>query len=213
MRIALINPNTSAATTEAMRRIAARAAPIAEVAGLTAPFGAPLITDAEALAIAARAVTALAPQLAGFDAVIVAAFGDPGLEALRERLPTPVTGIAEAAMREAARNGRPFAVATTTPELRSGIDAKAVREGRRTYLGTWVTPGDPAVLMADPPALAAALEAACWKAIDAGARAVVIGGGPLGEAAEVLSGRLPVPVIAPIPAAMRLALARLETPA
>ena len=67
--------------------------------------------------------------------------------------------------------------------------------------------------MADPQALAAALEAACWEAIDAGARAVVIGGGPLGEAAEALSGRLAVPVIAPIPAAMRLALARSETPA
>ena len=210
MRIALVNPNTSTSTTEAMRRIAERAALGAEVEGLTAPFGAPLITDAAALAVSVRAVEKLAPQLLGFDAVVVAAFGDPGLEALRERLAAPVTGIAEAAMREAARGGRLFAVATTTPDLRAGIDARAAREGHTSYLGTWITPGDPTALMADPEVLVAALEAACRGAIDAGARAMVIGGGPLGEAAEALSGRLPAPVIAPIPAAVRLALARLE---
>ena len=41
--------------------------------------------------------------------------------------------------------------------------------------------------------------------------AIIIGGGPLAEAAETLAASVPVPVIGPIPAAMRLLLARLAT--
>lgn len=210
MRIALVNPNTSTDTTAAMRRIALQWAAGAEVVGLTAPFGAALVTDAAALAEAAQAVEALAPTLAAFDAVVVSAFGDPGRDALRARLPVPVTGIAEAAMREAAAGGRTFAVATTTPNLREAIAVRAAREGHATFLGTWATSGDPVALMADRRRLTNALEAACRAAIAAGAEAVIIGGGPLADVAEILADRMPVPLIAPIPAALRLTLTRLE---
>ncbi len=209
MRIALVNPNTSARTTEAMRQIAGRAAAGIRVDGVTAPFGAPLITCPAALEDAGRAVLALAPRLARHDAVIVAAFGDPGLEALRGRLSVPVTGIAEAAMREAGRKERPFAVVTTTPDLRDVIAARAERGGHR-FLGTWVTPGDPAALMEDRTALEEALLTACRDAVAAGAEAVIIGGGPLAEAARALAPRLPAPLIEPVPAAVRLIVARLE---
>src|SRR5687767_3398450 len=114
MRIVLVNPNTSAATTAAMVAIAKNAAAgRAEVEGVTARDGAPLITEPGALAVAAEAVVALAPALAGADAVIVAGFGDPGVDALRGLLPCPVTGIAEAGMAEAGAGGRRFAVVTT----------------------------------------------------------------------------------------------------
>jgi Asp/Glu/hydantoin racemase len=208
MRIALINPNTSEGTTDMMVRIARRGAGAATVMGLTASFGAALITNKGTLATAAAAVEALLPELEGFDAVVVAAFGDPGCPTLRARLRCTVIGIAAASMAEAARGGRPFAVATTTPDLCDVIAARAAEGGHSAFLGTWVTPGDPAALMADPARLAAALGAACRGAVDAGAGAVIIGGGPLGEAADALSGRLPVPLIAPIPAAMRAVLRR-----
>lgn len=45
---------------------------------------------------------------------------------------------------------------------------------------------------------------------DDGAEAVIIGGGPLGEAAEALQGSFAVPVIGPIPAACRVLVARLS---
>jgi Asp/Glu/hydantoin racemase len=208
MRLTLVNPNTSASNTAAMVAIAEAEAG-GPVQGVTARFGAPLITDPEALAVAARAVADLAPDLAGAEAVIVAAFGDPGLAALRARLPCPVTGIAEAGMAEAAALSPRFAVVTTTPALVASIAANA--GAHPGFAGTWVTPGDPAAVMADPGALVAALDAACRRAIaEGGAGAIVIGGGPLAVAARALAGSLPVPLVEPVPAAVRLTLRRLE---
>ncbi len=211
MHVTLINPNTNAATTAEMVEIARASCPEIAVAGLTAPFGAPLITTPAALEEAGRAVESLLHRLEDARAVIVAAFGDPGLVQLRVRLSCPVTGLAEAAMAEAGAKGRRFAVVTTTPDLVARIDARAASYGHRAFAGTWITPGAPASLMADPDRLTAALEAACIRAIHEGkAEAIVIGGGPLSRAAEALIGRLPVPLIAPVPAAMRRLRAQLS---
>ncbi|RDJ21422.1 hydrogenase expression protein HupH [Bosea caraganae] len=212
-RLVLINPNTNAATTEAMRAIAQEAAPDGVVVeGLTAPHGAPLITHAQALAVAGEAVLALAEGIAAAPpaGVIVSAFGDPGLEALRRRLPCPVTGIAEAAMLEAAAGGRSFAVVTTTPDLVASIEAMAIAYGHGPrFRGVALTKGDVHAVMSDPQRLVDALAEACGEAIDRWqAQALVIGGGPLAQAAKALSGRFGVPVVAPIPAAVRLALLR-----
>ncbi|KQQ87632.1 aspartate/glutamate racemase family protein [Aureimonas sp. Leaf324] len=209
-RIALVNPNTSVATTETMLCIARRTQPDLAVEGLTAPFGPSLITDEAGLVQATAAVSALAERLEGFDGVIVAAFGDPGLEALRARLAVRVTGIAEAGMAEAVLGARRFAVATTTPELVGAIARTARRYGfGEAFLGTFLTPGDPIDLMGDPARLVEALAEACREGVQAGAEAVVIGGGPLAEAARALNGQIGVEIIEPVPAAVRLVLARL----
>lgn len=218
-RLILINPNTNETTTETMRAIAARAAPDGwSVSAMTVRRGVPLITDAVQLAQAAAAVANLAdaPELddsaaAGMAGVIVSAFGDPGLDALRARLSVPVTGIGEAAFAEAAAGGRRFAVATTTPDLAEPIAAMARRRGHgASFAGVALTEGDVHRIMADPARLVAALGEACERAIaDLGAEAIVIGGGPLGEAAAMLTGRFAVPIIAPIPAAVRLAIRRI----
>lgn len=212
MRLLLINPNTSAATTDAMLAIARGAAPAGvAIEGATALFGAPLITQETELATAADAVLQRlsVSALAGVNGVVIAAFGDPGLDRARAHLDCPVTGIAEAGMAEAAADGRAFAVATTTPDLAAAISALAVRYGYGDrFRGVWLTPGDPAALMADSGRLEAALEQASRQAIDAGAAAIVIGGGPLALAARALAPKLPAPIIEPIPAAIRLALRR-----
>lgn len=207
--IALINPNTSTATTASMLRIARETAgPDVDIQGFTAPFGASLITNPHALAEAEQAVIALAPELSQASSVIIAAFGDPGLSALRERLHIPVTGIAEAGMQEAAKGARPFAVVTTTPDLVNPIAEFAAGHGHTTFLGTWITDGDPATLMLNSSDLCDALAEACARAFHAGAGAIVIGGGPLAEAARSLSAGSPFPLIQPLPAAVRLSLAR-----
>ncbi|KQT84163.1 aspartate/glutamate racemase family protein [Aurantimonas sp. Leaf443] len=210
-RLALINPNTSLATTEAMLAIAREAGPGIVVEGFTARFGAPLILDEAALGRAALAVEDLAADVADHDGVVVAAFGDPGLAALRRRLARPVTGIAEAGMREAASGRRRFAVATTTPELVGAIARAAQGHGDgELFLGTFLTSGAPMDTMADPDRLAAALGDACARAVRAGAEAVVVGGGPLARAARALRGSVGAELIEPVPAAIRLALARME---
>jgi Asp/Glu/hydantoin racemase len=64
-RIALVNPNTSAALTTLMVEIARECAPDnLQIEGLTGSFGASLITCDAELDEAADAVRALAPELA-----------------------------------------------------------------------------------------------------------------------------------------------------
>lgn len=214
-RIALINPNTSAATTARMVEIARDAAePGIEIVGITAPFGAPLITNPEALSTAGEAVLSI-PDTAfeGMSGVVVAAFGDPGADALGQRLRIPVIGIAEASMRAAADVGR-FSVVTTTPLLADNIRRRAAHLGLGDRLASVrTTVDDPALLMADEAALRAALAALIDLAvIEDGAEAIIIGGGPLAVVARALAARSPVPLIEPVPIAARVLIARLAPP-
>jgi allantoin racemase len=210
MRLVLINPNTTASVTEMMVGIARSVVPETRIDGLTARFGAQLITSASELAMASKAVAELAPSIADRppDGVILAAFGDPGLSELRSSLRCPVTGIAEASMSEAAESGR-FAVVTTTPGLVTSISRLAAAYGHGgLFVGTYLTEGDPVELMADAAALHAGLASACQRALTAGADTIVIGGGPLSLAARALGDELRWPIIEPIPAAVRLACLR-----
>jgi Asp/Glu/hydantoin racemase len=213
MRLLLVNPNSNAATTDAMVAIAADAAPPGTVVeGLTAPEGPPVILEPVALEGAGLVVASLAPAVRAKapDAVMVAAFGDPGLAALRSQLAVPVVGIGEAAITEAADRGR-FAIVTTTPALAGAITALVERLGAgRLFSGVYLTPDDPETLMRDENGLVTALRGACEAALaDPRLRALVIGGGPLAVAARRLAGEVPVPIIEPVPAAVRLALRRL----
>ena len=98
MKLLLINPNISDSVSELIgARRGAPPRPGTEVEVLTAPFGVAYIeTRFEALigAYAAARAGRRAPR--GHDAIVVAAFGDPGLGGLREALPVPVLGLTEA---------------------------------------------------------------------------------------------------------------------
>ncbi|CAG2159869.1 aspartate/glutamate racemase family protein [Cupriavidus numazuensis] len=208
--ILLINPNTSQATTQMMVEIARSSlGGRAAIRGLTMEDGVPMIVEEGDLQAAADVVGAV--DVGSVRGVIVAAFGDPGAEALRRRLMVPVVGIGEAAMREAAQHGR-FGIATTTPALAAAIASKVHQLGlEASFTGTRFTSGDPLRLGQDPEALETALAAAVQSCIETdGAQAVVIGGGPLGRAAEALSRRFAIPVIGPVPAACRAILRALD---
>lgn len=214
--VVLINPNTSATTTAMMTAIARRAlGPARPVRGVTVARGPRMLTDLAALRAAAPEVLAAgaaATAGGGCAALLVAAFGDPGLDALREATGLPVAGLGEAALLEAAADGAPFGIATTTPLLADAITARVAELGLSDrYTGLRLTAGAPERLSADPAALLDRLERAVRACAERdGARTVVIGGGPLGEAAEELRTRCAVRIVAPIPAACR-SLARLLT--
>lgn len=211
-RLLLVNPNTNTRTTAVMAAIAQRAAPPGvTVEGATVATGAPLLDDPAKLAAGAQAVQALlaATDLSPYAGVIVAAFGDPGLAESRAAAPVPLTGIAEAAMAEAAAAGR-FVIVTTTGLLKPAIDARVAQYGHAPrHAGTFLTEGPAAALMAEPARLEAALEATARRALaETGADAIIIGGGPLAAVAERLRPRFAVPIIEPVPAAVRLAVRR-----
>lgn len=109
----MINANTTQAVTELIEEHARAAlGEGVEIRAVTAAFGAAYISSEAAYAVAGHAaLDCLERHAEGCDAVLIACFGDPGLHALREASVVPVVGMAEACMREAAKNGR-FSIVT-----------------------------------------------------------------------------------------------------
>ena len=215
--VLLINPNSSPAATDMMVGIAREAARgRLALHGATAKRSPPMIVTQQALAAAADEVaeigTAAAIRYAG---MIVSAFGDPGLERLRCNLAIPATGICEASMLAAAQGGRRFGVATVTPDLAEPIAARARHLNlAAVYTGIRCPAADPIALAGDPRWLREALHTAVVDCIERdGAEAVVIGGGPLGQAADWLQPLFKTPVIAPIPCAVERLLTMLAAEA
>lgn len=208
MTVLLVNPNTNSSTTRAMVEIALSVGTGLDFVGRTAPFGVPMITELEALATGARAISGLIEEACArqehVEGVIIAAFGDPGLDEARRRFTVPICGIGEASFHEAAAGGRRFAVATTTPALEDAIAARVAQAGLSAqFAGTVFTDEDPVRAVAEEARLIELLRAAVERAARSGAEAVIIGGGPLAVAAVQLREVCAIPIIEPVPAAAR----------
>ncbi|TVQ40305.1 MAG: Asp/Glu/hydantoin racemase [Geminicoccaceae bacterium] len=121
MNLLLVNPNTTAAITDRLVEEAQRvAAPGTTITGVTARAGFPYIeTAAEAMIAAPAALEVIAENLDGHDAVILAAFGDPGLFELKRLLPVPVVGLAEAAMMTASATGYRFGIVSIASRMQA----------------------------------------------------------------------------------------------
>jgi allantoin racemase len=174
--------------------------------GCQAARGVAMITDDSGLPVAAEEVVRIGLLEAScVDAIVVAAFADPGASALRALVSIPVVGIGEAALREAGAGGRRFGVATTTPGLVASIEARVRSLGLSAgFTGVRVPPGDPLSLAASPADQDAALADSVHACLHQdGASTVVIGGGPLSATAARLTERFGAAIVQPLPAAIR----------
>ncbi len=213
--ILLINPNSSQSTSAMMQAIAQRATKNALAVAVATAERSPamIVTDGDLLASAEEVVEIGLRHAADCVGIVVSAFGDPGLDDLRRQVAIPVVGICEASMRVASQGGRPFGVATTTPLLVDAIAARARALGFAELLtGIRCTAGDPTALADDKAALTQALGEMVEACIAADqAQAVIIGGGPLGEAAGALQPKFSTPVISPIPCAIAYLLEQIPS--
>lgn len=173
-----------------------------------------LTTPAEIEQAAAGVVRlGLQAQTEQASAMMVAAFGDPGLAVLRAQVSVPVVGIGESAFMAAAHNGRRFGIVTITPnaDLLASFSAKAHQLGvAQQFCGTWVTQGDAHQLLANHQQLDKALAGAIHLAVAAGVEAIIIGGGPLSAAAQRLQPQFTIPLISPVNAAAQAVLDKLS---
>ena len=215
--IVLINPNSNAETTASMAGIAASATDGIPVEGRSNEGVPPLLTTPEDLAAALPGVVKIGVEAAAdprVGAIIVAAFGDPGLEELRSKVTLPVFGIREQSYREAGKDGRPFGIATTTPDpgLLEAFRQTAVDLGfGDQFRGTRATPGDPNELMSkSPEELDAALAGVVRDSMADGAEAIIIGGGPLTASALRLQPQFDIPLVVPVIAAAQAAAKAVE---
>jgi Asp/Glu/hydantoin racemase len=206
-RVLLINPNISDSVSALIRAEAERsAAPGTTVEVLTAPFGVAYIeTRFEALIGAYAAAQLAAEHHARFDAVVVAAFGDPGLAGLREALPCPVTGLTEAALASACLLGHRFSIVAISQRIRAwyretvhayGLDARLA-----SIRGLDEPLADIGNVQADQGERLVALAERCVA--EDGADVIVLAGAPLAGLARSLRGRLPVPCVDGVSSAVK----------
>ncbi|QIZ38841.1 aspartate/glutamate racemase family protein [Saccharopolyspora sp. ASAGF58] len=203
----VLNPNSSASVTEAVA-VAARSLVPPEI-----PLRVDQLDDApEAIENAAQHA-AVAPMVAdhvaravGFDAVLVACHGDPGLDRARAATDAPVVGMGAASLHAAAAIAGRFGVLTPAEGLVERKHAQAARLGlaEQCVAVEVVGGGVLAGVGADPdltPFIAASRRAA-----DAGAEAVVLGCAGYAGLAGALQDAVSVRVLEPVRAAVGLLL-------
>jgi allantoin racemase len=118
MRILILNPNTTEAVTALMLDAGrAVASPSVELAAITAPRGFPYIASRAEAQIGGAIALEMLAEAEGYDAAILAAFGDPGLLGARELFDFPVIGVSEAAMLTACMLGGQFLIVTFASAL------------------------------------------------------------------------------------------------
>ena len=222
-RLLLINPNTSAGVSALVLRHAQDAVGhLAQIDVVTARFGAPYIACEASFAVAAHAVldawaTAQAEvhaqKRAPFDAVLIACFGDPGLLALRQMCPVPVTGLAEAAFLQASGQGR-FAIVTGGAAWEPMLHRLAHSLGYGEHLAAIHTVAATGAELSRDPVAAHALLGSAFQAVASasGAASVILGGAGLAGMAHAVQPGVPVPVIDSVVAGVQHALALCGTP-
>lgn len=209
MRLLLVNPNITQAVTETMLAEARRsAATSTEIVPATARFGAQYVENRIEAAIAAHAVLEVLAEHAGdCDAVVVAAFGDPGVFAAKEMLPIPVVGIAEAAFLTACTLGKRYSVVCLTPRLRTWYMECAAEHGLHGRMASTraldVAPTD--ITRAKEEMRERLVEQALLAVEEDGAEVIILGGGPIAGLAREVADRIPVPIIDGVSCAVRLA--------
>ena len=209
MRILVLNPNTSQGITDRLMSAALPAAAAGtELVALTAPRGFPYIaTRAEAQVGGAVALEMLAEHQGGFDAAIIAAFGDPGLFGARELFDIPVIGMAEAAMLTACMLGKRFAIVTFAQALgpwyaecveSHGLTARLA--GIRMLDGRFASVADVQDEKED-----LLVDLANQAVEQDEADVVILAGAPLAGLADKVKNRIPVPVVDQMAAAVKQA--------
>ncbi|MCE4026998.1 aspartate/glutamate racemase family protein [Microbacterium sp. Au-Mic1] len=209
MRLLIINPNTSSAVTELIRAEAQRSAsPDTELQVHTAPYGVEYIETRLESVIAAGAVAEVIAAHAGeVDGVVVAAFGDPGMPALKELVDVPVIGITEAALCAAALQGHRFSIIAISDRItawyRECVEGFGLA-GRLASIRsiTEALGGIDSVQQDFGPTLVALAQRAV---AEDGADVIILAGAPLAGLARKVAGQIPVPVVDGIGAGVRLA--------
>ncbi|TVP72721.1 MAG: hypothetical protein EA339_05515 [Rhodobacteraceae bacterium] len=200
MKLLIINPNSSVSVTARINAAAQAACqPGEEITTIRAQGAPELIVTPEDARRAAQAVTqSLSAWSAPVDGVILASFGDTGLEAVRAQTRVPVVGIAQSAYAMASVLGARMSIVSFAPAMSDALRKTALGYGHGDRLAAmhmvegavWDDPGE------IQEQLAPELLALCQKSARAdGVGSIVLGGGPLAGLAARLQPEVAVPVI------------------
>lgn len=209
MRLLLINPNISESVSALIRDEALRSASAGtEIEVVTASAGVAYIETRFEAMLGAHAAAQLAAQHHGkADAVIIAAFGDPGLLALREVMPCPVTGLSEAALASACLLGQRFSIVAISQRIRAWYGETVNAYGLGSRLASIRALDEPLPDIGQVQTTQAErLVQLAERCVSAdGADVIILAGAPLAGLARSIAGRIPVPVLDGVGSAVRQA--------
>jgi len=207
MRLLIINPNISDSVTALIEAEARRSAsPGTQITMKTAAFGVAYIeTRFEALIGAYATAQLAAEHHGGHDAVIVAAFGDPGLAGIREVMPVPVLGMTESALATACLLGQRFSIIAISQRIQAWYREVVEANGLIGRLASIRALNQELVNIGSVQAEhAEALHTLCERAVrEDGAEVIVFAGAPLAGLARSMQGQLPVPLVDGVSSAVR----------
>jgi allantoin racemase len=209
VRILVVNVNSTESMTAVIGEQArAAASPGTEIVAVTPRFGPASVESIfESHLAAVGVIDRVLHEAAGYDAVILAGFGDLGREALQELLTVPVLDITEAAAHVACLLGRTYAIVTTVDRAVPAIEDRLVLAGLRSRCVA-VRAVSIAVLdlETDPDATIETVARAAEAAIrDDGAEVICLGCAGMAGLAEHVSRKIGAPVVDGVTAAVRLA--------
>lgn len=171
----------------------------------------------EAMALPGTIAKIIEAEREGVQAVVIDCMGDPGMKAGRECVSIPVLGPCETAMHVASMLGHIFSVVTVLARIRPLLEHQAQNYGVREKLASIRSVDIPVLeLEKDLNRTKAALAEQAVMAVEQdGADAIIFGcTGMLGCADAVREGLLAkgydIPVIDPVPMAVRMATALIE---
>ena len=211
--ILVVNPNTSPDMTAAIDRVAqAAAVPMAEVVTIHSQHGPHTIEGALDAALAtAGMLEVVAAYDRPFDALVVACFGDPGVDALRLLLRVPVIGIAAASFMQAACMSQRFAIVTPVAGTQERYAAVTAAMGlARQFVGAYPTPLSVADFESDDPAVLEALIFHAEQAVKDGADCLLFGCAGIADQIRDIEERVGVTCIASAAAGVSQAIACLR---
>jgi allantoin racemase len=211
--ILVVNPNTSPDMTAAIDRVAqAAAGPAADVVTIRSQHGPHTIEGALDAALAtAGMLEVVAAYERPFDAIVVACFGDPGVDALRLLVRVPVIGIGAASFLQAACMSQRFAIVTPTAGTPARYAAVMAAMGlTRQFLGTYQTPLSVVDFESDDPAVLETLIFHAEQAVKDGADCLLFGCAGIADQIHDIERRVGVTCIASAEAGVSQAVACLR---
>jgi Asp/Glu/hydantoin racemase len=208
MKILVINPNTSLAATESIRKEAEVAASEGtSIVAETAPRGPVNIsTAADCEAQGPVVVEVIQSWLGRVNGSVIAAYSDPGLHLARSRLDLPVVGIGEGSIKEAARLGERIVILSTN-RANEPLYRECARHANLAdritirYLPEW-DKSVPEALVSKDWFAAQAIEVSRRALLEDGVEVIVVAGGPLAGVARIVAGSFDVPVLDCVAAAV-----------
>jgi allantoin racemase len=210
MRVALLNPNTSAFVTDRMVEAAQKIAPPnVSIVGYTAQTGPEIVGTRAENGIAAANALELGSAIGDTaHAIVLGISTDAGLHALREVLHIPVVGVLQAGVLTACQLGERIGLITLGSRMLPLYQEQISAYGLAGKMHAWAAPDIAGAYQKDVEdgVHRAIADQAARMAIDSNLDVIVVAGAVLAGCRTWLERRVPVPVVDSLEAAVHQAL-------